>query len=417
MKLSFATLPLAGLIAAALALPLPATALDAGHWVGTWGAGPAGAPLPGKAQVFSNQTLRLVVHTSTGGKRVRIRLSNEMGSSPLTIGTARVALHAGGGAVKAGSDRPLTFSGNPSITIAPGAPVLSDPVDLDLPAQADLAVSLYLPGTATVNTLHSGANQTSQVSAPGDFTGAASLPGQASLGAWPFLTEVDVEGEGAAIVAFGDSITDGFRSTADRNGRWPDVLERRLAAAQDGAGRALGVVNRGISGNRLLSNPPAGSLAGRAALERFDRDVLATAGVRYVTVMLGINDIGHSSDDSPLPGGAKDLIAGYRQLIARAHAHGILVYGATLSPFEGAKYYSAEKEQMRIAVNDWIRAGGEFDGVIDFDQALRDPAQPKRFLPAYDSGDHLHPNDAGYEAMGKAVPLALFTAAPRPRDR
>ncbi|WP_323143372.1 SGNH/GDSL hydrolase family protein [Massilia phyllosphaerae] len=353
------------------------------------------------------------MHTSAGGKRVRIRLSNEMGSSPLAIGTARIALHAGGGAVKAGSDRPLTFSGNPSITIAPGAPVLSDPVELDVPAQADLAVSLYLPGTATVNTLHSGANQTSQVSAPGDFTAAASLPGQASLGTWPFLTEVDVEGEGegAAIVAFGDSITDGFRSTADRNRRWTDVLERRLAAAQDGAARALGVVNRGISGNRLLSNPPPGSLAGRAALERFDRDVLATAGVRYVTVMLGINDIGHSSDDSPLPGGATDLIAGYRQLIARAHAHGLLVYCATLSPFEGAKYYSSEKEKMRMAVNDWIR-GSEFDGVIDFDRALRDPARPTRILPAYDSGDHLHPNDAGYEAMGKAVPLALFSGPP-----
>jgi lysophospholipase L1-like esterase len=409
----FFTLPsrariLTPLAAAALALPLHAAPLDAGHWVGTWGAAPAGAPLPGHGQTFGNQTLRLIVHTSVKGRRVRIRLSNEMGSEPLTIGAARIALHANGADVVAGGARALSFSGKPSITIAPGAPVLSDPVDFDLPAQADLAISVYLPGTVTATTIHSGASQTGYVSEPGDFSAAASLPVKAKLGAWPFLTEVDVDGEGGAIVALGDSITDGTHSSVGSNSRWPDFLERRLHAAYASGGAEPGVVNRGISGNRLLSNPPPGSLAGRAALERFDRDVLATAGVRAMTVMLGINDIGHSSDDSPLPGGAQDLIAGYRQLIARAHEKGIAIYGATLTPFEGAKYYSAEKEGMREAVNDWIRSGGEFDGVIDFDQAIRDPAQPKRFLPAYDSGDHLHPNDAGYQAMGNAVPLALF---------
>jgi lysophospholipase L1-like esterase len=411
MKLPFISpaRSLAVLIAAALALPLHAAPLGAEHWVGTWGAGAGGPPLPGHGQSFTNQTLRLVVHTSVKGRRVRIRLSNEMGSTPLTIGAAHIALHASGVDIAAGSDRVLTFSGSPSITIPPGSPVLSDPVDLEAPAQSDLAISIYLPGAVTVSTLHSGANQTSYVSEPGDFSGAASLPAKDKIGAWPFLTEVDVEGEGGTVVAFGDSITDGFHSSANSNSRWPDFLERRLHTAEAGGG-APGVVNRGISGNRLLSNPPPGSSAGRAALERFDRDVLATAGVRAMTVMLGINDIGHSSDDSPLPGGASDLIAGYRQLIARAHEHGIAVYGATLTPFEGAKYYSPEKEQMREAVNDWIRGSGEFDGVIDFDKVTRDPAQPKRFLPAYDSGDHLHPNDAGYQAMGNAVPLAWFGA-------
>jgi lysophospholipase L1-like esterase len=420
MKLSFATpsravrrpRSLAWLAAVAFALPLHAAALDAGHWIGTWGAGAGGPPLAGHGQSFSKQTLRLIVHTSVQGRRVRIRLSNEMGSTPLTIGAAHVALRASGADIAAGSDRVLTFSGKPSITIPPGAPALSDPVDLDVPGQSDLAISVYLPGTTTVTTLHSGAYQTSYVSGPGDFSAAASLPTQAQLGSWPFLTEVDVEGEGAAIVAFGDSITDGFHSSANSNSRWPDFLERRLHAANaaNTGGGEPGVVNRGISGNRLLSNPPPGSSAGRAALERFDRDVLATAGVRYMTVMLGINDIGHSSDDSPLPGGANDLIAGYRQLIARAHEHGIAVYGATLTPFEGAKYFSPEKEQMREALNDWIRNSGELDGVIDFDKVTRDPARPLRFLPAYDSGDHLHPNDAGYQAMGNAVPLAWFGA-------
>jgi lysophospholipase L1-like esterase len=417
MQLSFTTSSratrrgLAALMTAALALPLHAAPLGTEHWVGTWGAAPAGPPLAGHGQSFTNQTLRLIVHTSVKGRRVRIRLSNEMGATALAIGAAHIALQTDGAAIAAGSDRVLTFSGSPSITIPPGAPVLSDPVELDVPAQADLAVSVYLPGTASATTLHSTASQTSYVSEEGDFTAAASLPVKTKLGAWPFLTEVDVESEGAAIVAFGDSITDGTHSSAGANSRWPDFLERRLHAVYAGAAGEPGVVNRGISGNRLLSNPPPGSSAGRAALERFDRDVLATAGVRAVTVMLGINDIGHSSDDSPLPGGARELIAGYRQLIARAHEHGIAVYGATLTPFEGAKYYAPDKEQMREAVNAWIRTSGEFDGVIDFDQVIRDPAQPKRFLPAYDSGDHLHPNDAGYQAMGNAVPLTWFGVA------
>jgi lysophospholipase L1-like esterase len=387
------------------------------RWVGTWGAGPGGPPLAANTQTFTDQTVRLIVHTSIGGTRVRIRLSNEMGSTPLRIGAAHIALRAGGAAngadTQAGTDRPLTFSGNTSITIPPGAPVLSDPVELNVPALSDLAISLYLPGTVGATTIHGTASQTNYISLPGDFTGAASLPTQRTILSWPFLTEVDVDGGqaggGAAIVALGDSITDGTRSTPDTNNRWPDWLARRLQTVRDpvqGINTRLGVVNRGISGNRLLSNPPEGSLAGRSIQERFDRDVLATAGVRYMTLMIGINDIGNSSPTNPVS--ADDLIAAYRQVIARAHAKGIAVYGATLTPFEGAGYYSPEKEVVRQAVNNWIRSSDEFDAVIDFDRVTRDPAHPTRFLPAYDSGDHLHPNDLGYQAMGNAVPLELF---------
>jgi lysophospholipase L1-like esterase len=396
------------LLAAALAFTAPqlhAESLTAAHWVGTWGAGAGGPPLAAKRQPLSNQTLRLIVHTSIGGSRVRIRLSNEMGDTPLTIGAAHIALRANGAGIDAATDRPLTFSGSTSITIAPGAPVLSDPVDLKLPAQSDLAVSVYLPGQVGVATVHATASQANYVSQPGNFTGAASLPTQGTIHSWPFLTEVDVDGGAGAIVTFGDSITDGTRSTSDTNTRWPDFLARRLQAL--GSSGQLGVVNRGISGNRLLSDAGAGSLSGRNGLERFDRDVLATAGVRYVTVLLGINDIGHSKES---PVNAVDLIAGYRQLISRAHEKGIAILGATLTPVGGSKYETPENEELRRAVNHWIRTSGELDGVIEFDMATRDPQHPERFLPAYDSGDHLHPNSVGYEAMGNAVSLALFGA-------
>jgi lysophospholipase L1-like esterase len=429
MKLSFPALLDAGrrtfLIAGlALATTLAIAPVDAQaqnwtneHWIGTWGAGPGGPPLPANTQTFTDQTVRLIVHSSIGGNRVRIRLSNEMGSTPLRIGAAHIALRASGAAngadTQAGTDRALTFSGNASITIPPGAPVLSDPVDLNVPALSDLAISLYLPGTVGATTIHGTASQTNYVSLPGDFTGAASLPTQRTILSWPFLTEVDVDGGqaagGAAIVTLGDSITDGTRSTPDTNNRWPDWLARRLQTVRDpilGINARLGVINRGISGNRLLSNPAEGSLSGRSIQERFDRDVLAAAGVRYMTLMIGINDIGNSSATNPVS--ADDLIAGYRQVIARAHAKGIAVYGATLTPFEGAGYYSPEKDLVRQAVNNWIRSSDEFDAVIDFDRVTRDPAHPTRFLPVYDSGDHLHPNDLGYQAMGNAVPLELF---------
>jgi lysophospholipase L1-like esterase len=393
------------------------------QWVGTWGTAPAGPPLAAQTQTFTDQTLRLIVHTSIGGGQVRIRVSNELGTTPLRIGAAHIARRGAGAEIATGTDRVLTFSGAPSITIPPGAPVLSDPVDLDVPALSDLAVSLYLPGTVQATTIHGSAFQTNYVSLAGDFTGAATLPTQRTITSWPFLTEVDVGAPGAgAIVALGDSITDGAVTTVDANRRWPDLLALRLQTTRDQAAspalRALnsrlGVVNRGIGGNRLLRDPGEQPLFGRAALARFDRDVLATAGVRHLIVLIGINDIGHPGTGAiPVSEAvtAQDLIAGYRQLIARAHTKGIPVYGATLTPFEGTifpNYYSPEKEAVRQAVNNWIRSSDEFDGVIDFDRAVRDPAHPTRMLPAYDSGDHLHPNDLGMQAMANAIPLDLF---------
>ncbi|MEN3277847.1 MAG: hypothetical protein V7631_3637 [Massilia sp.] len=397
------------------------------QWVGTWGTAPAGPPLAAQTQTFNDQTLRLVVHTSIGGTQVRIRVSNEHGTTPLRIGAANIARRAAGSEIVAGTDRVLTFSGSPSITIPAGAPVLSDPVDLDVPALSDLAVSLYLPGQVQATTIHGSAFQTNYVSLPGNFTGAATLPTQRTITSWPFLTEVDVSAPGAgAIVALGDSITDGAVTTIDANRRWPDLLALRLQTTRDQAGASpalralnsrLGVVNRGIGGNRLLRDPGEQPLFGRAALARFDRDVLATAGVRHLIVLIGINDIGHPGTGT-IPATeavtAQDLIAGYRQLIARAHAKGIPVYGATLTPFEGTVfpgYHTPEKEAVRQAVNNWIRSSDEFDAVIDFDRALRDPARPTRMLPAYDSGDHLHPNDLGMQAMANAIPLELFRNA------
>jgi lysophospholipase L1-like esterase len=420
------------LAAAGMSLPqLPAIAQSgpwsAEQWVGTWGTAPAGPPLPAQTQSFGNQTLRLIVHTSIGGARVRIRISNELGTTPLRIGEAHVARRQAGAAIVDGSDRPLTFSGMRSIVIPPGAPVLSDPVDLDVPALSDLAVSLHLPDTVQATTIHGSAFQTNYVSLPGNFTGAATLPTERTITSWPFLTEVDVNAPAnAAIVALGDSITDGSNTTIDTNRRWPDLLALRLQTTRDlisapngvatltAPNARLSVVNRGIGGNRLLRDPGEQPLFGRAALARFDRDVLATAGVRYLIVLIGINDIGHPGTGT-IPASeavtAQDLIAGYRQLIARAHAKGIAIYGATLTPFEGTVfpgYYTPEKEQVRQAVNNWIRSGDEFDGVIDFERAVRDPARPTRMLPVYDSGDHLHPNDLGMQAMANAIPLELF---------
>jgi lysophospholipase L1-like esterase len=409
-------------------------------WVGTWGTAPAGPPLAGSVITFNDQTLRLIVHTSISGSRVRIRISNELGTTPLRIGEAHIGVRQSGAAIVAGSDRTLSFSGMRSITIPPGAPVLSDPVDLSVAALSDLAISLYLPGSVQATTIHGSAFQTNYVSQAGNFSGAATLPTQNTITSWPFLTEVDVtEPGGAAIVALGDSITDGSNTTLDTNHRWPDLLALRLqttrdllgasSAARSDAMRAiggkelaglatwngrLGVVNRGIGGNRLLRDPGEQPLFGRAALARFDRDVLATAGVRYAIVLIGINDIGHPGTGT-IPTSEEptvdELIAGYRQLIARAHAKGIAIYGGTLTPFEGttfAGYYTPAKEQIREAVNNWIRGSDEFDGVIDFERAVRDPSHPTRMLPAYDSGDHLHPNDLGMQAMANAIPLQLF---------
>jgi lysophospholipase L1-like esterase len=406
------------------------------RWVATWGAALAGPPTTSGPQAYENQTLRLVVHTSIGGSMARVRLSNELGTAPLRIGSAHIAVCQSGSATVPGTDRTLKFGGSETVTIAAGAQVLSDPVELAVPALSGLAVSLYLPGRVQAITDHGAARQAGYLSLQGNFTDSATLPVEHTLTSWPFLTEVDVNRpDAAAVVILGDSITDGPVTKAEGERSWPDHVALRLQTTRDlwksargghsalpGMNSRLGVVDRSYGGHRLLRGAGDKGLFGQAALARFDRDVLATAGVRHLVVVTGISDIG-------LPGtgavpvtdrvSAQDLIDGYRQLIARAHDKGIAVYGATLAPFEGAiipGFYTAEKEAVRDAVNNWIRGSGEFDAVIDLDHAVRDPANPSRILPAYDSGDHLHLNDRGLQEMANVAALELFRSMTPERE-
>jgi lysophospholipase L1-like esterase len=372
-------------------------------WVATWGASPV-APLPANTTNpgFTNQTVRLIVHTSVGGSEVRVRLSNAFGSDSLVVGAAHIALRSRDAGIEPGTDRALTFGGSGAITIPPGALVVSDSVKLSAPALSDLAVSLYLPGPTGQATWHPAAHATNYVSRPGDFTRDAQMPVDHTVASWFYLTDVEVKAtrDTLAIVTLGDSITDGTASTTDANHRWPNLLAERLAARH----LKFTVVDQGIGGNRILHD-----VAGPNALARFDRDVLAQAGVGYVTVLLGINDIGRSgTGQPPQPVSADEIIAGHRQMVMRAHQLGLKIFGCTLTPYEGAAYFSAEGEAKREAVNTFIRTSGAYDGVIDFDAAVHDPSHPTRFLGTYDSGDHLHPNDAGYQAMANAIDLSLF---------
>jgi lysophospholipase L1-like esterase len=395
------------------------------QWIGTWAT--AAQPfLPKSLQTYRNQSLRLIVHTSAGGTKVRIKISNTYGDGPLLIGAAHIARRTAAAEIDPRSDRMLKFHGKSSTTVAEESMVVSDPVELEVPALSDLAISLFLPQLTEAKTSHSMAKQTSYVSPEiGDSTAAVKFPVAKAIHSWPFLTGVDVEASSgaAAIVAFGSSLTDGDGTTADTNGRWPDVLAERLQ--KDPGGKAkIGVLNAGIIGNRLLHDSPKGADnpfgegLGQAGLVRFERDVLAQAGVKYVIVGLGINDILFPAFPFTAPSekvNAEDIISGYRQLIARGHRKRIRVIGATNPPFENsafeglvAAFYSSEREAVRQKVNDWIRSSGEFDGVVDLDAILRDPSHPTQLLPAYDSGDHLHPNNAGCIAEGNAIPLALF---------
>jgi lysophospholipase L1-like esterase len=376
------------------------------HWVGTWAASPV--PAQNMAGQFSTDdtTYREIVHVSLGGPIVRIVLSNEFGLAPLTIGEAHIALSAGHGEIDLSSANALTFGGRPSVIIPPGAMVVSDPANLKLPPFADLAVSFFVPAQAIPQvSVHGFADQTSYT-APGNVVSAKTLDSPKEIASWPFLKGVDVKvsGNSASIVTFGDSITDGAHSTPNTNARWPDVLAHRLQADKKTAN--LSVLNEGIGGNRVLHDT-----TGPSALARFDRDVIAQPGVKYLVIMEAINDIGHATDPkAPYDVvTAADIIAGFGQLAERAHTHGIKVIGATLTPFVGAKYQSPEGEAMRQAINQWIRTTPQLDGVIDFDKVAQDPANPTMFLPADDSGDHLHPGDAGYKAMGESIDLKLFT--------
>lgn len=393
------------------------TAADPTHWVGTWGASPSpqfsdAAKIASAHLKFENQTIREIVHVSIGSTMVRVRLSNAYGKESVEIGSAHVALREKGAAIVAGSDRALTFGGKTSVTIPPNALILSDPVALKIAPAGDLTISLFLPKAHVGGGIHYAAQQTNYVGS-GDLTGAADMPGSATITSWVFLSGVDVAAPLAAatVVTFGDSITDGARSTVDTNHRWPNFLAERLLARKGAT--PLGVVDAGIGGNRILHDPNENSAFGESALARFDRDVLAQAGVKYVVVLEGINDLGHAGPNhfSEEQVGAAEIIAGLQQLIARAHEKGLKIFGATLTPFIGtpfAGYYSAEKEVQRKKVNEWIRTGHAFDGVIDFEKAVEDKANPDHLTAAYDSGDHLHPKDEGYKAMADAIELSLF---------
>jgi lysophospholipase L1-like esterase len=362
---------------------------------------------------FKNQTIRQIAHISQGGVRVRVVLANSLGTLPMRVGAASLALRDTGSAIVSGSHRPLTFGGLVSPVVPAGAILSSDPVDLNVKNFTDLVVDLYLPDdTATWKspvTMHPASWQVNFVSTEGNHVGATSFPvatttayrrgdGLASASSF-FLARVEVvpNAPTPVLVAFGDSITDGTQSGTDANRRWPNLLEKRLSAA----GIRMSVINGAIGGGRVLNDG-----VGPNALARFDRDVIAQPGVTHVTIMEGINDIG-AAGANPSPS-VEDLIAGHRQMIARAHARGIKAIGATLTPFEGAAYWTAEGEAKRQALNHWIRSSKAYDQVLDFDAALRDPAHPNKSQVAFDSGDHLHPSPAGYEAMANSIQLSIF---------
>jgi lysophospholipase L1-like esterase len=347
----------------------------------------------------------MIVHTSIGGGRARIQLSNAFGTTPLNVGAVHVALRDKGSAIVPTSDRALTFSGKAQVTIPPGAEIVSDAVDLNVPKLGDLVVSVYVPDEAKEPTSHLTGLHTTYISKPGDLSGAPAIADATTTESWYWLSGVDVlaPADAGLIVAFGDSITDGATSTADTDSSWPSRLAQRLLANK--ATTNLAIVNEGISGNRLLHDG-----MGISALARFDRDVLALPGVKWLIVMLGINDIGFGSLASSEAVTADDVIAAHKQLIDRAHLHGIRVMGATLRPFAGALYYSEGGEAIRQAVNQWIRTSKAYDAVIDFDMATRDPENARQIRSAYNIRDHLHPNDAGYKAMADAFNLSIFTS-------
>ena len=375
------------------------------QWVGAWAASPMLALGGFAVRPFAAVTLREVVHISNGGEQIRVRFTNEFGLDGLTITDAHVALSAGGAAIKDGTDHAITFGGQATVRIPPGAAMYSDPVALAVAPLSDVAVSFYLPSQVMRGeTYHAFADQDSFV-ADGDQSTAATIPQPATLLSWYFLDGIDVNAvEGSrAIVTLGDSITDGAHSTLNENRRWPDVLAARLK--QEHGMEHVSVLNEGIGGNRVLNDQ-----AGPSALARMNRDVLAQNGVRYVIVLESINDIGRLAHLTALEDDvtAQQLELGLKQIADAAHEHGIKAFGATLTPYGAAAYNSERGERVRGDVNNWIRSSGTFDGVIDFDQITRDPQNPDRFNPAYDSGDHLHPSDAGYQAMGEGIDLKMF---------
>jgi len=416
------------------AIALPGLPVAAGqnkksseHWVATWGTaqqfavpaargrgpgagrGPAPqqtdrrppspvGPIPAK---FDDQTVRMIARAGIGGRRVRIELSNMIGAEPLELGAAHIAIHKGDGAIVTGTDRALTFSGRKSIIIPPGALAVSDPVDLTFAALTDLAVSLYLPHDTGAPTNHPLGLHKTYIS-HGDVTASTALPEPETIFSYVWLSGIDVVApdNASAIVALGDSITDGYATTRDAEQAWPALLASRLASSKI----PVSVINTGISGNQVLRDG-----TGASALARLDRDVLARPGVKWVILLEGINDINiRGRADGPAALTADELIWGFRQIIDRCHAHGISVLGATIMPEEGVPTASPRGEEIRQAANRWIRAKGNFDAIVDFDLVVQDPSHPAHIKDAFDPGDHIHPNDAGNRAMAGAFDLRVF---------
>jgi lysophospholipase L1-like esterase len=389
------------------------------RWLGSWATSqqlvePNNALSP---QDLRDATLRQIVHLSVGGSEIRLHLSNRFGATPLHVVAAHVArpLSPSSNKIVAGSDRALAFSGFPDVTIPPHADYVSDPVSFPARALCDLAITLRIDVPPAEQTGHPGSRATSYL-AHGDFVSATELPGAKSVEHWYFIAGMDVAAppEARAVVVLGDSITDGHGATTNGNDRWTDVLAARLQASP--STRNMAVLNHGIGGNHLLTDG-----LGPNALSRFDHDVIAQPGIRYLIVLEGINDIGKLARDGEFPRTEHDLLVRrmievYEQIVARAHTHDIKVFGATILPFVGSNYYhpGPANEADRQAVNGWIRGAGHFDAVIDFDKVTRDPELPEQLLPAFDTGDHLHPSPAGYAAMGQAVPPSLFTQSAEP---
>ena len=375
------------------------------HWVGTWTA----APAPAEGAAFSNHTLRMMPRVSVGGSVLRVRISNAYGVRPLAIGAAGVGLRSGGPGLVPGSHRRLTFGGDTSATIAAGALIVSDPVELRFAPLSDLAVSVHLPGDLPASFGITGryARQTNYISPPGDFSAEDVMPVGRLTDDWYFVCGIDVVApkETGAIVAVGDSLTDANISTHDGHHSWPSQLARRLMARQ--GGRPMAVMNQGLGGNRILHD-----IRGDSGLRRFDRDVLAQPGVTHAVIMLGTNDLRNRNGKPEEEVTAPQMIAGLKQFAVRGQAGGIRIIAGTLTPFENETFlpgaWNPRREEVRQTVNEWVRKSDVFDAVVDFDRALRDPDHPTRMLPIYDCGDHLHPSDLGYRAMGDAIDVSLF---------
>jgi lysophospholipase L1-like esterase len=374
------------------------------HWVGTW----ATAPAPAEGAALSNQTLRMNARISIGGDTLRVRLSNAYGVGPLTIGAAHLGLRDSGPGIVRSSDRVLTFGGATSATIAAGSLLLSDPVQLSVAPSSDLVVTFWLPEELPTRFGITGryARQTNYISPPGDFSAEPVMPVGRITDDWFFFVGIDVMASvnTGGIVALGDSLTDANISTHDAFCRWPDQLARRLIAR---GGRSMGVMNQGLGGNRILHD-----IRGDSGLRRFDRDVLAQPGVTHVIVLLGTNDLRNRWAKPEEEVTVDQMIAGLKQMALRAHARGVKIFGGTLMPFENETFlvgaWTPAREAVRQSVNAWIRNGGAFDAVIDFDAGVRNPEHTTSMLPLFDCGDHLHPSDAGYNRMGDIIDLALF---------